>query len=295
MNLLASAYSSHKDIVAHASVVKESKTGDFVVTLDKPIQSPKWIILHSATVHLVRVLEDAGEILSEGELLLSIPPGEYTLDAVKKAIDTAVHVGGQPAQIVSSGSSQSSGSSLILRPGRTANKALRQLLAIPESADGLRLPISWSQPQIAWIHCDLVDANSVFVSKKQTTARRADILGGIAMPRGNQLTYSTLSPARIKARPVSQVHTLHFRVVDENGALIVLHNNSLHIIFTETAGQDYRLKKIADVQTAIETELGHYEQVLKKYVKSIERGDGMKKKCEECDVFDPIEFQDFSS
>ena len=29
--------------------------------------------------------------------------------------------------------------------------------------------------------------------------------------------------------------------------------------------QDYRLKKIADVQTAIETELGHYEQVLKKY------------------------------
>ena len=29
--------------------------------------------------------------------------------------------------------------------------------------------------------------------------------------------------------------------------------------------EDYRLKKISDVQTAIETELGHYEQVLKKY------------------------------
>ena len=29
--------------------------------------------------------------------------------------------------------------------------------------------------------------------------------------------------------------------------------------------QDYRLKKIADVQTAIETELAHYERVLKKY------------------------------
>jgi len=36
--------------------------------------------------------------------------------------------------------------------------------------------------------------------------------------------------------------------------------------FGETTGEDYRLKKIADVQTAIETELGHYEQVLKKYI-----------------------------
>jgi len=32
-----------------------------------------------------------------------------------------------------------------------------------------------------------------------------------------------------------------------------------------SSGEDYRLKRIADVQTSIELELGHYEQVLKKY------------------------------
>ena len=202
----------------------ESKTGDFVVTLDKSIRDPKWIILHSAAVPLARVLEDEGEIRSEDELLLSIPPGEYTLDTVKKAIDTATHLGRQPAQIV--------WHMLSLQPGRTANKALRQLLAIPESAESLRLSISWSQPQLAWIYCDLVDADSVFVSALSATniARRADILGGISRPRGNQLTYSTLSPVRIKARTVSQVHTLHFRVVDDSGALIVFHNNAFHIM-----------------------------------------------------------------
>jgi len=60
----------------------ESKTGEFIVTLDNPIRDPKWIILHSAAVPLARVLEDEGEIRSEDELLLSIPPGEYTLDTV---------------------------------------------------------------------------------------------------------------------------------------------------------------------------------------------------------------------
>ena len=36
-------------------------------------------------------------------------------------------------------------------------------------------------------------------------------------------------------------------------------------IYPDLTSEDYRLKKISDVQTAIESELGHYEQVLKKY------------------------------
>ncbi|KAK3731209.1 hypothetical protein QZH41_017741, partial [Actinostola sp. cb2023] len=36
-------------------------------------------------------------------------------------------------------------------------------------------------------------------------------------------------------------------------------------IIEPSSGEDYRLKRIADVQTSIEPELGHYQQVLKKY------------------------------
>ena len=107
----------------------------FVVTLENPLSNPRRLTLHSATIPFSRTLKQDGEIRSEEELLLTIPTGEYTLDSVKKAIDTAVHVGIQPAQIVSSGSSHM----LSLQPGRTANKALRQLLAIPESAEGSRV------------------------------------------------------------------------------------------------------------------------------------------------------------
>ncbi|KAK3743385.1 hypothetical protein QZH41_002128 [Actinostola sp. cb2023] len=210
---------------ARERIAKAEKENEGIAErYQNPIRDPKWISLHSAAVPLVRVLKEEGEIRSENEILLTIPTGEYTLDTAKTAIDTATRVGKQPTQIV--------GHTLLLQPGRTANKASGQLLAIPESAEGLRLPISWSRPETLWIHCDLVDVDSVLTCRtsavRTTIARRADIIGGISQPRGNRLTYSTLSPVRIKARTVSQVHALYFRVADERGALIVLHNNSLH-------------------------------------------------------------------
>ncbi|KAK3745272.1 hypothetical protein QZH41_003736 [Actinostola sp. cb2023] len=159
----------------------ESKTGDCVMTLENPIRDPKWISLHNTAVPLSRILKQDGEIRSGDEMLLTIPPGEYTLDTAKTAIDTATHVGKQPAQIV--------GHVLSLQPGRKPNNALRQLLAIPESVEGLRLPISWARPETLWIHCDLVDVDSVLTCRTTavgtTITRRADILGGISQPRGN--------------------------------------------------------------------------------------------------------------
>lgn len=205
----------------------EAKVGDFTVYFDRPIKNFGSIALRScAFYNHWKNLSSEGTISDGKNILLRIPAGHYTLETLKRKIDSALYVGTKPITVEKS--------------SITAN----QILELNESFTNLLgLERSWLKPKTSYeirlktldstfIHCDLVSTASVLKQDEEDLLKPSQILAEVPVNKGSgeRVSFTPYSPIRLGTDTSGGcVNSVRLCVKDRRGSIV---NNIYPITFT---------------------------------------------------------------
>jgi len=201
----------------------EGKVGDFTVYLERPIEKPWFITLRSCTFYNNFInLPSDGLIYYGGEnFVVIIPPGHYTPDTLKHAVNNAKVSGSNPVSIETVS-------------GKLTIKALQNVVLGEKLADLLGVKerslkaetsheIHFKKPlDCVYIYCDLIDPSQVIA---QTIP--SQILACVEISKKNQsigekIFYKPCNPVRVGVKSGDFVSSICFKVRDSLGNTINL-------------------------------------------------------------------------
>jgi len=191
----------------------EGKVGDFTVYLEQPIKKPRSVSLRGCVfINHCKNLPKEGTVSDvEGNIILRIPPGCYTIKTLKQQIDKAMFLGEKPVNIEES--------TLEVLQHAVLNDSLLELLGLKTNRlrKKTRHEIRLKTLETIFLHCDLVSASDVLKEGMPSQIlARVEVDKGV----GEKIIFDPNSPIQLRATSVDYVNSLRFRIVDGDGNLI---------------------------------------------------------------------------
>jgi hypothetical protein len=164
--------------------------------------------------NLLYNLESEGTIsAANGDVLLRIPKGKYSITSFKNAIDTAMRIGKKQVSITI----KNNKAYLIPISNVTLNQNLAKLLNITtnlEAKSENEIKIKQS-PNTIYIHCDLIDSTQVIFKNNYSK-----ILASIELDKEEKVSYNPHTPLYIPITDNDSINSIRFWVTDSNYDII---------------------------------------------------------------------------
>jgi hypothetical protein len=164
--------------------------------------------------NLLYNLESEGTIsAANGDVLLRIPKGKYSITSFKNAIDTAMRIGKKQVSITI----KNNKAYLIPISNVTLNQSLAKLLNITtnlEAKSENEIKIKQS-PNTIYIHCDLIDSTQVIFKNNYSK-----ILASIELDKEEKVSYNPHTPLYIPITDNDSINSIRFWVTDSNYDII---------------------------------------------------------------------------